>query len=497
VARRLRANARRERYAEFVDRVEPVLAVRPHLRRFAVPPVAVEPHGEAQPLVVVIDTTGGGDASVTRASLDGPVPAIEGDPRETLGEVRTPWAALVAAGDRLAPGALGRLGRAAALAPDVAVITGDDDVLDRSGRRTAPRFFPGPSPDLLRERDVTGSVHFVATGRLPSSMPSGPSWRYDLVRHLAGSDAAGHAHLATVLAHRAAGGMSHPPAPSHSALVPPIRGEPAVEAIVCFRDRPDLLERCARSLLDGTAYERLSLRLVDNGSAEPATAALLDRLRRDPRVEVLRDERPFNFSALNNAAAAESAADVLLFVNNDVEAVEPDWLEPVLAHAQRAEVGAVGPLLLHPGGRVQHAGAAIGLHGTAGHPFAGLRPEAPTPFGTAVDGVRNWLAVTAACLAVERRKFAAVGGFDERFAVAGNDVDLGLRLTAAGHRSLCLAQVRLVHAESSTRDPADVLPGDLERSRERYGEFLAAGDPFYNPNLTVAATDCGPRRPGE
>jgi GT2 family glycosyltransferase len=493
-SRRRGRSAARDAYAAFTARVEPGLGIRPQLRRFAAPPAYVDPRTEPQAISVVIDTAGGGDPHVTRDSLPGAVPAVDGDGRSLVGDVRTPYAAVIAAGDRLADGALRRLGQAAATAPDAAVITGDDDVLDRADRRVDPRFFPGPSPDLVRERDLTGSVQLVRTSRLPAHVPEGPRWRYELARQLAGPASAGHAHLGLVLAHRASGDAAHPPAPAHARLVPPLRGEPRVEAIVCFRDRPDLLERCARSLLEGTDYERLTLRLVDNGSEDPATADLLDRLARDPRVTVRPDPRPFNFSALNNAAAAESGADVLALVNNDVEVVERGWLEPVLAHAQRAEVGAVGPLLVRPDGRVQHAGAAIGLHGTAGHPFAGLRPDARTPLGAATDGVRNWLAVTAACLVVERRKFHAVGGFDERLVVGGNDVDLGLRLTERGWRSLCLPHVRAVHAESATRDPGDVRPEDVERSVQRYGAFLAVGDPFYNPGLTLEATDCSVRR---
>jgi O-antigen biosynthesis protein len=496
LSRLRRRSAARDAYAEWTARVEPGTLVRPHLRRFAAPPVLVEPRTEPQAISVVIDTAGGGDPAVTRASLPGAVPAVEGDARARVGDVRTPYAAVLDAGDRLADGALRRLGQAAALAPDAALVTGDDDVLDRSGDRVAPRFFPGPSPDLLRERDLTGSVQLLRTARLPAHLPEGPRWRYELARHLAGPAGAGHAHLALVLVHRARGDAVHPPAPALARLVPPLRGEPRVEAIVCFRDRAELLERCARSLLS-SGYERLSLRLVDNGSVEPATADLLDRLGRDARVTVRRDPREFNFSALNNAAAAESTADVLALVNNDVEIVDRDWLEPVLAHAQRAEVGAVSPLLVRPDGRVQHAGAAIGLHGTAGHPFAGLRPDARTPLGAATDGVRNWLAVTAACLVVERRKFHGVGGFDERLVVGGNDVDLGLRLTERGWRTLCVPHVRAVHDESATRDPAAVLPGDVERSVQRYGDFLALGDPFYHPGLTLRGTDCSPRGPDE
>ena len=239
------------------------------------------------------------------------------------------------------------------------------------------------------------------------------------------------------------------------------------------------------------------MRLVDNGSESPATNLLVDELARDECVTAHRDDRPFNFAALNNAAAAASDADVLLFLNNDTEVVQDGWLEALLEHAVRPEVGAVAPLLLRPDGRVQHAGAALGLHGYAGHPFAGLAPDRPTPFGAARDGTRNWLAVTAACLVVERAKFAAAGGFDEGFTVAGQDVDLGLRLTAAGRRSLCVPHVHVVHDESASRDPRDIPADDFARSRERYGAFRTAGDPFYSPALTLTATDCALRDPGE
>jgi GT2 family glycosyltransferase len=272
--------------------------------------------------------------------------------------------------------------------------------------------------------------------------------------------------------------------------------EPLVEVIVCLRDRPELLARCAHGILEGTDYDRLGLALVDNGSREPATLELLTKLERDRRVRVLRDERPFNFAALNNAAARSSHADVLVFLNNDTEVVEGDWVATLLEEALRPCVGAVSALLLYPNGAVQHAGAAIGLHGYAGHPFAGLAPDAPTPFGAADGGTRNWLAVTAACMMIERAKFEQVGGFDDSFVVAGNDVDLCLRLTEAGYRSLCVPHAVLIHDESVSRG-SHIDPGDYVRSQESYGEFRTVGDPFYNPNLTLSRTDCSVRVPGE
>ncbi len=283
---------------------------------------------------------------------------------------------------------------------------------------------------------------------------------------------------------------SPPPPPALSA-------EPSVEAIVCLRDEPALVERCVRSLIAVTAYERLRVRLVDNASELPETGELLDRLATDARVTVDRDTRPFNFSALNDAAAQRSEADVLVFLNNDTEVVDPEWLRVLLAQALRPEVGAVAPLLTYPDGRVQHAGVALGLHGWAGHPFAGLQPDEQTPFGSATDGTRNWLAVTAACMVVERRKYTHVGGFDQGFQVGGGDVDLCLRLTAAGYRSLCVPATTVIHDESATRDPAKIPPGDFDASRRSYGAFRTVGDPFYHPALTLQDTTCRLRAPGE
>jgi GT2 family glycosyltransferase len=250
------------------------------------------------------------------------------------------------------------------------------------------------------------------------------------------------------------------------------------------------------SLLARTNYEHFTIALVDNGSEAADTLELLRGLARHPRVRVLRDPRPFNFAALNNQAVATSAADIVVFLNNDTEVTEEDWLERLLEQALRPEVGAVAPMLLYPDGLVQHVGAALGLHGYAGHPFAGLTPDAATPFGSPADGTRNWLAVTAACMAVEREKFRAIGGFDETFVVAGNDVDLCLRLTAAGYRSLCVAEAVLMHDESRSRG-AHIDPGDFVASARSYGAFRTVGDPFYNPNLTTRNTDCSIRQPGE
>lgn len=552
-AGRLRGIRRRHRPAisrwqGYLRDVEPVLAAVPRVHRFAEVPRVGTPATLAVPLAAWIDgATGGLEITRTalRAQTVSPVEVCCGTFAEALGRVLTEgagelgrvsaerpgelgrvsarWIALLHAGDVPAPLALERLGQAAELAPEAIVLTADEDVLAPDGARREPRFAPGPSPDhVLAVAPPLGllAVRADAVAALPPGRPEAdPGWRYELLLRLAGPDAGGYAHVPNILVHRGAD-LPAPDAEAELAVARealalwrdprrvemagagrrrlrrPVTGAPPVEVLVCFRDGPELLERCTASVLDRSGYAPLTLGLVDNGSVQDETHELVRRLSEDRRVRHLRDDRPFNFAALNNAGARTSSADVLVFLNNDTEVLTPGWIEELLEEATRPEVGAVAPLLTYPDGRVQHAGAALGLHGYAGHPFAGLAPEAPTPFGTAADGTRNWLAVTAACLMVERRKFEAVGGFDETFVVAGNDVDLCLRLTARGHRSLCLPHVRLLHDESRSRG-AHIDPGDFARSEASYGAYRTVGDPFYNPNLTLARTDCDVRGPGE
>lgn len=469
LVRRLRGpegNARRA-YARWQAEVEPPLRAGLRVQRFGQP------------------------TRIAGADVKPATVAVVEDPASLSG-TRAPWVLVVDPGDRLAPGAAEAFGRAATLAPDAAVITCDEDQLDAAGRRTRPVVRPGPSPDLLVSRDLAGSLVLVRPeAALAAGLPlGGPGWRGAVTRALTGTDGTAAAHVAAVLAHRAPAAPA--PARTGRALEAPVRGEPAIEVVVPFRDRPELLDRAIGSLLRETAWARLRVTLVDNASRLPAP----EHLVRDGRVRLLRDERTFNFSALCNHAAMRSHADVLVFLNNDTEVVEPGWLERLVGEAQRPDVGAVGPLLTYADGTVQHAGIAVGLFGLAGHLFAGLHPTHPTPFGTATDGTRNCLAVTAACLVIERAKFAAVSGFDESFVVGGQDVDLGLRLTARGLRSLCVTDVRVIHDEARSRG-SRVAPTDVGRSEQAYGAFRTHGDPWYSPALTRAGTACTLRMPGE
>lgn len=271
------------------------------------------------------------------------------------------------------------------------------------------------------------------------------------------------------------------------------RGEaPAVTIVVPTRDRVDLLGPCLESLLRQSVYPHFEVVVVDNDSVEPRTQALLHGLQaRDARLKVLREPGPFNFSALSNAGARATRGEFLIFLNNDTEIVTPDWIERLLYFATAPDIGAVGAKLLYPRGLVQHVGVVLGMGGVAGHFGAGLD-----------ENDRGWMdcnasphevsAVTGACMMIERRKFDAVGGFDEiELPVELNDVDLCLRLTAQGWRSICNTQTILIHHQSASRKGGTLrLQRVYEKERGAFYErwrALIRDDPHFHPSLSLYA----------
>ena len=235
--------------------------------------------------------------------------------------------------------------------------------------------------------------------------------------------------------------------------------------------------------------------VVDNGSREPDALALLAAEQAAGRIRVLRDDGPFNFSRLNNRAAAIATGDYLCLLNNDVEALDGEWLTAMMRHAVQPGVGAVGAQLLYPDGRIQHAGVAVGIGGAAGHGQRGVDPASPDH--AAWHAVtRQVSAVTAACLLVARTHHAAVGGLDEAgFAVAFNDVDFCLKLQAAGLANIYCAQSRLIHAESRTR-PNDNRPdqqarfnAELALLQQRWSTETLP-DPHHSPLFSTSAETC-------
>lgn len=270
---------------------------------------------------------------------------------------------------------------------------------------------------------------------------------------------------------------------------------PDVTVIIPTRDKVELLRTCMTGLSRTEYPGRIDVIIVDNGSTAPESLAYLAQIEATGTARVLRDDGPFNFSRLNNRAAAAATGEYLCLLNNDVEVLEADWLVAMMRHAVWPGVGAVGAQLLYPDGAIQHAGVAIGLGNAAGHIQRGVNP-ASMQHAAWHAVTREVTAVTAACLLVAKSHYDAVGGFDEEgFAVAFNDVDFCLKLDALSLANIYCAEARLIHAESRSR-PLDYRSDQIARferelallqSRWRTPGF---NDPRFSPLFSPSAEKC-------
>ncbi len=288
-----------------------------------------------------------------------------------------------------------------------------------------------------------------------------------------------------------------------------------VLVVIPTRNRGELVRACVESLAATLRGEQLRVVVIDHESDEPDTHAALRELE-GRGVTVMPWSGPFNYAAMNNAAVRRhgEGCPFVLFLNNDVEAIQPGWVDRLRRLAARPGVGAVGPLLLYGDRRVQHAGVVLGFNGSAEHAFKfadafldagpdGAPAPADTPgradlrgrrnlgYNCALTSVRDVSAVTAACLMTRRDVFEGVGGFDEGLAIGFNDTDLCLRLRAAGLSVLYDGHTMLFHHESATRSRTGQVfhPADTARLLERWGNLLRAGDPFYSPLLSLVSED--------
>jgi GT2 family glycosyltransferase len=253
-----------------------------------------------------------------------------------------------------------------------------------------------------------------------------------------------------------------------------------VSIVIPTRDKRALLQTTIESIRVRTDYDRYEIIVVDNDSSEPDAVAYLSSL--SAPCQVHRWSEPFNYSAINNFGFRHARGEQVLFLNNDVEVIRPDWLTALLEHAQRPEVGAVGAKLLYADGRIQHAGVVVGINRAAANAFRSWPGET---IGTPrlADLTRNCSAVTGACMMVPRRVLETVGGFDETLRVVLNDVDLCLRIRTHGYLVVYTPHALLYHHEGSTRGRLHPAP-DQQAFGEKWKDFLDRGDPYYNPNLT-------------
>ena len=432
--------------------------------------------------------------------------------------------------DTLAPQALALAALAISASPDVGLLYSDEDKIDSLGERSDPYFKPDWDPVLLLGQnylthfsvvrrdllDLVGGLRqgyegaqdwdlaFRITERLqPDQVIHIPHILYHWRLHPASTAAnQGAKPYAAGAARRAT--TEHLTRVGQAAQVEALGRigyqrirwtlpdePPLVSIIIPTRDGPFLRE-CLESLWYRTTYPNYEVVLVDNGSSDPAIFGYL--ADHADKIRVISDGAPFNFSALNNAAAGFARGDILCLMNDDIEVINGNWLDEMVAPLAQPTVGIVGAKLYYPDRRIQHAGVVLGIGGIAAHGFRYFDRLFFGHFGHAVLA-RQCSAVTAACMIIRRVVWEELGGLDaEHLAVSYNDVDFCLRARSRGWTTLWTPSAELLHHESTSRG-ADADGSNVIRARREY-EFMIAqwdtqlrSDPAYNPNLTLDTED--------
>jgi GT2 family glycosyltransferase len=449
---------------------------------------------------------------------------------EAAAEACGDYVVFLQAGDRLAPSALVSMlmaVQAGGIAPDdLGFAYSDEDVIDSRGVPSKPYFKGDWDIDLMLGQDYASRLCMVprdAVRRLSMGLRNAASVYRLLLRIVAERPTARVQHVPFVLYHRLAETVSEAlpaeavadylaatGAATEGAAVraegaglrvvwPMPKSPPRVSLVIPTRDRLSLLKVCVQGLLDNTAYPQLEVVILDNESEEAETRAYLMTASADPRVKVFYAPGPFNFSALNNLGVRQATGEVIGLLNNDLEVTDPNWLDEMVRHALRPEVGAVGPKLYYASGTIQHAGVVLGVGGVASHLMKHQPPDSPGYAGK-IALTQQFSSVTGACLLTRKAVWDEVGGLDENLPVAFNDIDLCLKIRAAGYRVIWTPWAQLVHHESASRGSDSGLENrarlrsDSARMMQVWGETLIA-DPFFSPNLSLQSVDCRPAFP--
>ena len=437
--------------------------------------------------------------------------------------------------DKLMPQALNELAVSISENPDAKIIYSDEDLMSESGERITPHFKSDWNPELLLAHNYITHLCCYKSDLIKqlNGMRQGldGGQDYDLILRASRIVKPEHIiHIPKVLYHwrmvegstaMSSGAKSYATEAGLKALADHMRvinpaakvehsdrdnfykvkwpltdnkaSQSRVSVIVPTRDGLEILKPCIEGLIHNTNYKNLEVIVLDNGSKEPEILNYFEQLLQYSFIKIVRDDGPFNYSALNNHAVRESSGDLICLLNNDIEIIHDDWLSEMVSLAIRPEVGCVGAKLLYPDDTIQHAGVIMGLGGYAAHSHRGIGRHESGYFCRA-QVRQNLSAVTAACLLVKREIYDAVGGLDESFKVAYNDVDFCLRVKHAGFNNIYTPYAELYHYESKTRG-SDNTPNNQKRfdsEKElllnRWPEVIGS-DPAYNPNLTRSRED--------
>ena len=449
-----------------------------------------------------------------------------------LGLVRGDFVAFLDHDDVLTPDSLFWMARAALADPRAALIYSDEDRLGEDGQLSRPYCKPDWNPELLRAQNYLCHLTMARTSlvrelggffkgtdgaqdhdlflRLGERLDDASivhlplvlyHWREHPASTSSGSDAKPYANDAArraVTAHLNRLGIAAtvepaPEAPCWLRVRYPLPATlPRISVIIPTRNQHALLRQCIDSLAV-TGYPDYEILVVNNGSDDPDSLAYLREIGGRSNIRVLDDFRPFSFAGLNNDAVKHARGDLLLFLNNDIQGIGPDWLNELVSHVLCPGVGVVGARLWFPNHTLQHGGVVLGIFGVASHAHYGLGRGDPGYFGRAILA-QNFSAVTGACLLVRRQLFNDLGGFDENLAISLNDVDFCLRAGEKGFRTVWTPYAELYHHESATRGQDDTPAKKAQTAREfkyfsqRWMRLMMT-DPAYNINLTLEHCD--------
>ena len=273
-------------------------------------------------------------------------------------------------------------------------------------------------------------------------------------------------------------------------VIYPIREQKKVSIIIPNKDQKEILERCIESIIQKTDYKNYEIIIVENNSTTNEIFEYYKTIEQRENIRVVIWKDKFNYSAINNFGVRYANGEYLLFLNNDIEVIRENWLSEMIANVQRKEVGIVGAKLLYPDNMVQHAGVIIGMGGIAGHP---LSRHPADDCGYFARGIiqQNLNAVTAACMLTKKEVYEKVNGFEEKLAVAFNDIDLCLKVRKAGYLIVYDPEALLYHHESISRGKEDTLEkrnrfeGEVDYMAKKWKDVLEKGDEYYNPNLSL------------